>query len=129
MIGLVAVIMYMFVISSKANPHGYSKDELSDGLLDSSSLNDYSPYYYRRSHVPKWWRTVNEKRWFPIKEYRGGLMEYNELSFDFTSTKRNNLNRNKKSSMKFNNSIIIYEHDIFTLLKNFMKYLTKAYSA
>ncbi|CAI2726753.1 unnamed protein product [Schistosoma spindalis] len=75
MIRLLTVIIYMFAISSNANPHGYLKSEVPEALLDSNSFIDNSPYYYQRSHIPKWWKTMNEKRWFPIKEFRGGLME------------------------------------------------------
>ncbi|KAH8862087.1 hypothetical protein EWB00_007748 [Schistosoma japonicum] len=75
MIKLFIVAMYMFAISSNANPHGYLKSELPQGFFDSSSSSDNGPYYYHGQHLPRWWKTVNDKRWFPIKEYRGGLME------------------------------------------------------
>ncbi|CAH8495491.1 unnamed protein product [Heterobilharzia americana] len=74
MIKLLTVFVCVFTMELNASPRGRLRTELPEGLLNPDLSDDYYSYYPPGTYTPSYWRT-KEKRWFPIKEYRGGLME------------------------------------------------------
>nr|CAH8839671.1 unnamed protein product [Trichobilharzia regenti] len=74
MIKLLLVFACIIIMELDAKPHGHLNNEIPEGLLNTDSLSDDYPLYYHKAYPRRSWGT-NRKRWFPIKEYRGGLME------------------------------------------------------